>query len=78
MKKFNIVHVVIAIIISWIIIFLPYFVPTLNTPARFLGIPATVWLALVAFLICLIVNALAVRYTWETFDEEDAPEEEAK
>ena len=76
MKHLKPGHVVLVIVIAWLIIVAPYFIPALNVSTRIIGIPVTVWLAILAFSICLITNVFAVRYTWETFDDET--EETAK
>ena len=65
------IHVFIAIIISWLIVLAPYFVPALNVSTRIIGIPVTVWVSIVAFALCLVVNELAFHKTWEIFDDED-------
>ena len=72
MKRLKVGHVVMVIVIAWLLILLPYFVPALNVSTRILGIPLTMWLAIIAFAMCLVVNAFAVRGTWETFDDDDS------
>lgn len=71
MKRLKPGHVVLVIVIAWLIIVAPYFVPALNVSTRIIGIPVTVWLAILAFTMCLVTNFFAVRYTWKTFDDEE-------
>lgn len=75
MKRMTVHHVIAVIIIAWIVVLLPYFIPALNVSARFWGIPFTVWIAIIAFAICLVINALAVHFTCETFDNVSDREE---
>lgn len=75
MKRMTVHHVIAVIIIAWIVVLLPYFIPALNVSTRFLGIPPTVWLAIIAFAMCIVINALAVHFTWETFDDVSDREE---
>lgn len=75
MKRLKVGHVVLVIVIAWLLILLPYFVPALNVSTRIFGIPLTMWLAIIAFAMCLIVNAFAVRSTWETFDDDDSTDD---
>ena len=78
MKKLKVGHVVLAIVIAWLLILLPYFVPALNVSTRIVGIPLTMWLAIIAFALCLVVNAIAVRGTWETFDDDEGADNSAE
>lgn len=61
-------HVLVAILVGWILVLMPYFVPALNVSTRFLGIPLTLWLSILAFVLCIVVNEIAFRQTWEIFD----------
>lgn len=78
MKRLKVSHVILVIVIAWLIILAPYVIDALNVSTRFLGVPLTVWLAVIAFAMCLIVNAFAVRHTWETFDAPEGDHEEVQ
>ena len=71
MRNLNIKHVIIVILFSWAVALSPFFIPALNVTTQILGIPVTVWIAIIAFLMNLIINALAVKYAWDDFDEDE-------
>lgn len=76
MKNLKVGHVILVIVLGWLIVIAPYLIPALNVSTRIIGIPLTVWLAIIAFAMCLFVNVIAVRYTWVTFD--DSEDEDSK
>lgn len=77
MAWLNVKHVVIVILISWCTACAPFLVPALNTTKQVLGLPVTVWVAVVTFAIDLVINALAVKYAWDDFDDVDNTDETA-
>lgn len=70
MKNLNVKHVIIVVLLSWAVALSPFFIPALNVTTPVLGIPITVWIAIIAFAMNLIINALAVKYAWDDFDDE--------
>ncbi|MCC8026074.1 MAG: hypothetical protein LIP16_12365 [Clostridium sp.] len=76
MSRLNVKHVVIVILLSWAVALSPFFIPSLNVTTQILGVPVTVWIAIIAFAMNLVINALAVKYAWDDFDEDDSEEKE--
>lgn len=79
-KIMKVKHILIAILVGWILVLMPYFIPALNVSTRIIGIPLTLWLSILAFVLCVVVNEIAFRQTWETFDcdPEESETEEMK
>ena len=71
-------HVFIAIVISWLVVLVPYVIPALNVSTRFLGVPVTVWVAIIGIAIPLVVNEIAYHKTWELFDVEQSGDKEVE
>lgn len=70
MRKLNVVHVILVVLCSWAVALSPFLIPALNVTTQILGIPVTVWIAIIAFAMNLIINALAVKYAWDDFEED--------
>lgn len=69
MSRLNVRHVVIVVLLSWFVALSPFFVPALNVTTQIIGIPVTVWIAILAFGMNLVINELAVKYAWDDFDD---------
>lgn len=68
----KVTHIVVAIIISWLVVLSPYIIPALNVTTRIFGIPLTIWISIIVFAICLVVNEIAFHKTWVIFDQEES------
>ena len=67
--KFTAKHVFIAEVLSWILIWLPFFVPAINKiEPRVLGLPFIVVYDIVIIALHTALLIFAKQFVWDTFD----------
>jgi hypothetical protein len=73
--KFTAKHVCAITALLWLLLFLPFFVPELNTiEPHVLGLPFIVFYDFAIIFVHIALTFVAKKYTWDSFDKDAAKE----